>query len=396
MEIKFVHLADTHLGRRNFKLREREEDFYKAFDNAIEKIIKEKPDFVIHSGDLFEKASPPISSILVAMEGLKKLKENNIPLYIIPGNHDLFLNESFISVLHTIGLLINLTAPEYFLKVGERYIVKGVQEGNCAILGVPGRRSRIKELYNNLIIKAEGKIKIFVFHHILKEVNAVSGDIPLEWLPKGMDYYAGGHWHFPYENYKYRVFYPGSLEYYDVTEMREPHQKGFFSVSLSEDHLKVKFIPVKTRGIKYKRIIVDGHSPEEIEKICLDFFKSLEGYQNIAILELEGRLGKGSKRNINKRKIIEFGLSRGFLHVHINDSKLKDPLPSRKIRKFSLRPLDELEREYLKERFTEEELKLAEEILKTLGQEVGGLELEFLKRKLIKRIEETFLSSGQR
>ena len=44
--IKFAHLADTHLGYRQFGLLEREKDFYEVFDKIIDKIIEEKVDFV--------------------------------------------------------------------------------------------------------------------------------------------------------------------------------------------------------------------------------------------------------------------------------------------------------------------------------------------------------------
>ena len=37
--MKFAHLADTHLGYRQFGLLEREKDFYEVFDKIIDKII---------------------------------------------------------------------------------------------------------------------------------------------------------------------------------------------------------------------------------------------------------------------------------------------------------------------------------------------------------------------
>ena len=45
--MKFAHLADTHLGYRQFGLLEREKDFYEVFDKIIDKIIEEKVDFVL-------------------------------------------------------------------------------------------------------------------------------------------------------------------------------------------------------------------------------------------------------------------------------------------------------------------------------------------------------------
>ena len=37
--MKFAHLADTHLGYRQFGLLEREKDFYEVFDKIIDKIL---------------------------------------------------------------------------------------------------------------------------------------------------------------------------------------------------------------------------------------------------------------------------------------------------------------------------------------------------------------------
>ena len=63
---KFAHIGDTHLGYRQYNLEQREQDFYDAFNRAIDRIIEEKVDFVIHSGDLFNDGRPTIRSLKVA------------------------------------------------------------------------------------------------------------------------------------------------------------------------------------------------------------------------------------------------------------------------------------------------------------------------------------------
>ena len=89
--MKFAHLADTHLGYRQFGLIEREKDFYEVFEKVIDKIIEEKVDFVIHSGDLFESAKPSPIALLIFQKGLLKLKGAGIPMYAIAGNHDMVM-----------------------------------------------------------------------------------------------------------------------------------------------------------------------------------------------------------------------------------------------------------------------------------------------------------------
>ena len=94
--MKFAHLADTHLGYRQYGLIEREKDFYEVFEKVIDKIIEEKVDFVIHSGDLFETARPSPNALLAFQKGLLKLKGAGIPMYAIAGNHDVVMRKGSI------------------------------------------------------------------------------------------------------------------------------------------------------------------------------------------------------------------------------------------------------------------------------------------------------------
>ena len=66
--MQFIHMADTHLGYRQYGLSERENDFLEVFDDIIEETVKERPDFVVHSGDLFEYSRPPTKALLTAQK----------------------------------------------------------------------------------------------------------------------------------------------------------------------------------------------------------------------------------------------------------------------------------------------------------------------------------------
>ena len=61
--MKFAHISDTHLGQRQYHLPEREQDIYDALKQAINRIIEEKVDFVIFSGDIFDRSSPPNDAV---------------------------------------------------------------------------------------------------------------------------------------------------------------------------------------------------------------------------------------------------------------------------------------------------------------------------------------------
>ena len=91
--MKIIHFSDTHLGFSDLDVtnsegvNQREADFYKAFSDVIDAILEIRPDYVIHTGDLFHRASPSNRAITFAMMQLKRLQEAKMPLVIIAGNH---------------------------------------------------------------------------------------------------------------------------------------------------------------------------------------------------------------------------------------------------------------------------------------------------------------------
>ena len=101
--MKFVHLSDCHIGGwRDDKLSILG---IKAFEKAIDESIAKQADFVLISGDLFNSALPPIDKLKGAVIVLKKLKNNEIPCYIIPGSHDFSPSgKTMLDVLEHAGL----------------------------------------------------------------------------------------------------------------------------------------------------------------------------------------------------------------------------------------------------------------------------------------------------
>ena len=56
--VKFAHLSDCHLG--GWRQEELQNLNFETFREIIEKVIKEKVDFILIAGDLFDSAYPPI------------------------------------------------------------------------------------------------------------------------------------------------------------------------------------------------------------------------------------------------------------------------------------------------------------------------------------------------
>ena len=91
--MKILHFSDTHLGFNdldiinNENINQREADFYDAFCQVVEQIKLIKPDFIIHTGDLFHRSSPSNRAITFALEKFKEIDSLEIPFILIAGNH---------------------------------------------------------------------------------------------------------------------------------------------------------------------------------------------------------------------------------------------------------------------------------------------------------------------
>lgn len=83
--MKFFHLSDLHFGRQlhGYDLYMEQHGFIKQLEMYLE---QEKPDAVLVSGDIYDKAVPAGQAVTLLDEFLISL--NNIPAFIIAGNHD--------------------------------------------------------------------------------------------------------------------------------------------------------------------------------------------------------------------------------------------------------------------------------------------------------------------
>ncbi|MCA1819747.1 MAG: exonuclease SbcCD subunit D, partial [Halobacteriales archaeon] len=88
------HFSDTHLGHQQYQrtdasgLNVREQDIARAFRAIIDAAVAERPDLVLHSGDLFDGVRPGNRALAAAMEGFVRLSEAGIPTVAIAGNHE--------------------------------------------------------------------------------------------------------------------------------------------------------------------------------------------------------------------------------------------------------------------------------------------------------------------
>jgi DNA repair protein SbcD/Mre11 len=281
---RFLHLADVHLGFDRYDSKERTQDFFYAFNDALEKYaIVPKVDFVIIAGDLFEHRNIQPATLNQAQLALHALKEAGIPVLAIEGNHDnrpYGTKTSWLRYLATWGLLILLepgdTAagePFYFPWDGERggyidldcgvRVLGSYWYGSTAPKAIEQIAAGIAELpptpYPNILL----------FHHGMEgQISRYQGALRYaDVLPlkeAGVSYLALGHIHKNYEVEGW-IFNPGSTEANSVEEAS--FDRGVYSVEISAEGINAELKQdFQQRLILRLKLTLKGvESVEEVE-----------------------------------------------------------------------------------------------------------------------------------
>lgn len=85
--MKFLHLADLHLGKRvnGFSMLE---DQAHILRQILAILDDEQPDGVLIAGDVYDKSVPPVEAVELLDGFLTELRARGVPVLLISGNHD--------------------------------------------------------------------------------------------------------------------------------------------------------------------------------------------------------------------------------------------------------------------------------------------------------------------
>ena len=274
--MKIIHFSDTHLGYNDLdilndeNINQREADFYDAFSQVVEQIKLIKPDYIIHTGDLFHRASPSNRAITFALEQFKIINELNIPFILIAGNHSTPRTNLSSPILKIFESFKNI-----YVSYNQEY--KKVEFDDVVFHTLPHMNDDTKALEQIEICESnidENKKNIMMMHcsvgawYLMQEFGEWVYPTDKEYIFEKMDYVALGHWHGfgkvgKYEN----VYYSGSTERTSLNDKR--NSKGFTEVVLAE-----KDSLFQTLAITYKKINIRPIISKEID--CGEYVTSLE------------------------------------------------------------------------------------------------------------------------
>lgn len=292
--MKFAHLGDCHLG--GWRQPELKELNFKSFQKAVEQCIREKVNFILIAGDLFDSAYPPIETLKQTFEEFRKIKEAKIPVYLIAGSHDYSVSgKTFLDVLEKAGFCKNVSIYE---EKDGKIMLQPTVDGNVAIYGYPGKKSglEVQEIEKIKLQDAPGLFKILMLHTTIKDAI---GNIPMpavdeSYLPK-VDYLALAHLHINY-NKQGRV-YCGPTFPNNISELEELKHGSFYIFEYGD----IKKQEIKLNDVVSIRLETNNAllATEEI----IELIKKEEIKDKIVIIRLSGILEKGKTSDIDFQKI---------------------------------------------------------------------------------------------
>ncbi|MBI2452512.1 DNA repair exonuclease [Candidatus Pacearchaeota archaeon] len=319
--MKFAHMGDCHLG--GWRVPELRELNFKHFKEAVNRCIKEKVDFILISGDLFDSAYPPIEILKKTFEEFRKIKEANIPVFLIAGSHDYSVSgKTFLDVLEKAGFCKNVGIYEE--KEG-KIILEPVIYKNVIIYGYPGKKSGLEvEEIEKIKIQQSPLFKILMLHTAIRDAvqNPAINAVDEKYLPK-VDYLALSHLHINY-NREGRV-YSGPIFPNNISELDELKEGSFYIFDNGK---------IRRERISLKEVIsihLETNNSLTATENILEMLSKENVKDKIVIIKVSGVMEKGKVSDIDFYKIENYLKELGAFAFLKSTSKLHVVEPEIKI-----------------------------------------------------------------
>ncbi len=282
-------------SNRNFLTLDAEDQFNNIIDTAID----ERVDFIIHSGDMFERVNVKNIDIQGALKALNRLSEANIPFVVIAGNHDRPFTKGVISPVAYVDFIKNCySIPHYKTKK------LTIDDQEIAIHGISYLKSDVEKdfaIISKKLLSQEVNYQILASHQSLQgaEVGFEWSNIPENPIqrslyPSSVNYIAMGHIHkrqtqtHP-QNEDLLMHYPGSPIVTDFSERND--DKAVTLVSLTGKEVEIHDIPLPTRP--FIEPSIDLKNPEQsidVETSIRSVIKNNLGNDKFLGIRLKGKI----------------------------------------------------------------------------------------------------------
>ncbi|GAB3114364.1 exonuclease SbcCD subunit D [Aestuariicella hydrocarbonica] len=332
--MKFIHTSDWHIGRQfhNVSLLE---DQRHVLDQLLAYMTEEAVDALVIAGDIYDRSIPPAAAVELLDDLLTRIcMEMQIPVILIPGNHDSAQRLRFgsrqlgQSGLHILGDLNKVKEP----------VVIRHADGDVAFYGMPyNDPETVRNLFDEPVSTYD-EAHSFLVQQILSCTSSemsnvlashcfidgaeeseserplsIGGSDRVSYQPcVPFDYVALGHLHSPQYKGKEHIRYSGSLLKYSFSEQHQ--NKGVTLVDLNRNGLQsVTHLPLSP--LRNMRVLegelttlleqgkTDPHNEDYLlvrltdRHAILDPMSKLRAvYPNVLQLEKPGMLATGEQQ----------------------------------------------------------------------------------------------------
>lgn len=317
--MRIVHMSDTHLGFSAYSkldvaegINQREADFYRSFQEAIDRVLELRPDVVLHAGDLFDTVRPQNRAIDFALKQLLRLSEAGIETVLISGNHST-------PRLRETGNIFRIFEHLRHIHPVHEPGGKTIVVGDATVYAVPHSTTpTLAEVTSGLAPSRDTRYSVLLVHagvvgaEIYKMDEFSEQTIPMENISADWDYVALGHYH-EFKKIGPRAYYSGSTERLSFTEANQ--RKGFIEVDLASGALR--FHELTTRPmLDLDPIDARGLTSSEILAEARDRLSSSDIDEKIVRLVVKG-VSSEAARGLEAPAIRRFGASALYFDLRI-------------------------------------------------------------------------------
>ncbi len=336
--MKFFHISDLHIGKRLglYDLLDLQRD---VLEKLIEYGKKEKIEAIIIAGDIYDKSVPSAEAMNLFNDFLNSLRELEIPILIISGNHDSRQRLGFArDFIERQKIYISSALPKNENEFLKKVVLKD-QFGEVNFYLLPFTRpANVRNLFNgkveiksydeaikHLIEREEidyRKRNVLVAHQFFvnggiepqrceseESYISVGGidSVSIEHI-KNFDYCALGHLHKSQKIGYEKIRYSGTLLKYSVSEAKDKKSVVMVEIGEKGEDIKIDFLEIRPKRDVLK---IKG----KFSEIISNFKESnKEDYVSITLTDEEEIYMPKERLN---------GLYKNLIEVKVENSKTK-------------------------------------------------------------------------
>lgn len=260
--LTFVHCADLHLDSPFEGIRAHDpgiaeilkESTFRAFDNVIDLAIRERADFLVVAGDVYDGEDRSLRAQMYFRDGLVRAAEHGIWSFVAHGNHDPLS-----------GWEAGLRMPERVVRFADRVERFPYRRGGEEVAVVYGVSYPRREVTTNLARQFSGvgggPFTIGILHCNVGGMPGHDNYAPCvmdDLAATGLDYWALGHIHTRQILHRGKpwVVYPGNTQ---ARSVRETGERGCYLVRVSAyGQVNCEFVPTDVVRWFVERLDIGG------------------------------------------------------------------------------------------------------------------------------------------